>query len=54
MTVGLIKWTESYSDGVSSIEMISFLSDWIHDHVPGTNQELGPFLASQGDKLGLT
>ena len=31
-----------------SIEMISFLSDWIHDHVLGTDQELGPFLHAQG------
>jgi hemerythrin len=31
-----------------SIEMISFLSDWIHDHVLGIDQELGPFLDSQG------
>jgi hemerythrin len=33
-----------------SIEMISFLSDWIHDHVLGIDQELGPFLDSQGVK----
>ena len=31
-----------------SIEMISFLSDWIHDHVLGIDQELGPFLHDKG------
>ena len=33
-----------------SIEMISFLSDWIHDHVLGIDQELGPFLEKKGVK----
>ena len=31
-----------------SIEMISFLSDWIHSHVLGIDQELGPFLHGKG------